>query len=702
MGSLINPQYVVAGGGRVYVADPQADRITEYTTNGSPLASWGGHGALPGEFESVWSIALAPNGDVYVASTYNEIEVFDQNGNYLESIMLSSPTAPPGTWFAAMAFGPNGDLYIVDGQAKRIIQADAHGALIRTFGVGKLGRPTAIAVASDGDVYVADGDWHQIAQFSSNGSWLGSFGSTGLAPLYNPNGLTFLEDGSLLVSDEATQLMSDWTSSGELVATYTPASGIGEFRPEGSAAVPGGFLVADMATESVLDFTTASGFSNVWASHVDSDLATANDIAVDAAHGWGYVVDRAFDRLDRVDLASGAISPSGVSQAASPAAVAVGPGGKVAVVDATNNHLDLYESGGADYKGAIQLDGEVWYLAGVAWGSGGDLYVLDGSHGTVTEVTPGGGYVRRFGGGPGDGVGELAYPSAIAAAPDGSLWVLDAGNARLAHFSSSGEWLGSFALEHTRGFANGVAVAPDGRLAVISSDNVVVYASDGTLLVEWGEEGTGIGEFYGAQSGAWDGEGTLWTAEWGAGRLQRFALAPPGESGTTTATSIPTSPTTSTSASTTTAAGDSAAAASSAASAAGSNSFITVTLTTRAPSPPSGAGDAGKRTSITASKLEDAFHAGAHGTLRVSRFRLSVAPGTAVTLNCARHNCRKARIYYPRGGEIDLAAALPQQLKLGDRVTIRLQAAHRRASSFVLQVVSRRHRLTALVQSRTL
>jgi hypothetical protein len=59
-------------------------------------------------------------------------------------------------------------------------------------------------------------------------------------------------------------------------------------------------------------------------------------------------------------------------------------------------------------------------------------------------------------------------PSSLAVGPDGTLWVLDAVNARLVHLSRRGDWLESIPSPSE---ADDLAVGPDGRLYVLSLMN---------------------------------------------------------------------------------------------------------------------------------------------------------------------------------------------------------------------------------------
>jgi eukaryotic-like serine/threonine-protein kinase len=83
----------------------------------------------------------------------------------------------------------------------------------------------------------------------------------------------------------------------------------------------------------------------------------------------------------------------------------------------------------------------------------GNLYVavteaadLGADHAMLHKLGPGGELLRSFG--PyGTKPGEFLRPVALATAPDGSLWVLDAETHRVEHFSPDGAYLGGFGGE---------------------------------------------------------------------------------------------------------------------------------------------------------------------------------------------------------------------------------------------------------------
>jgi outer membrane protein assembly factor BamB len=118
------------------------------------------------------------------------------------------------------------------------------------------------------------------------------------------------------------------------------------------------------------------------------------------------------------------------------------------------------------------------------------------------------------------GDGGFAVPSTLTFAPDGKIWVADAGNARFQIFDADGTFVeswtgtgeGQFSLVKSNGVPFGaVAFAPDGSFYVLDPDvrRVLVFAADRTFLRSIGEPGRGPGQFGNPTSIAVDPAGNV-------------------------------------------------------------------------------------------------------------------------------------------------------------------------------------------------
>jgi tripartite motif-containing protein 71 len=75
----------VAPNGNVYVADFNNHRIQYFTATGSYLGEWGSWGSGPGEFKGPQWVAVARNGTVFVTeSSWNSrVQYFTSTGSFL-------------------------------------------------------------------------------------------------------------------------------------------------------------------------------------------------------------------------------------------------------------------------------------------------------------------------------------------------------------------------------------------------------------------------------------------------------------------------------------------------------------------------------------------------------------------------------------------------------------------------------------------
>lgn len=113
---------------------------------------------------------------------------------------------------------------------------------------------------------------------------------------------------------------------------------------------------------------------------------------------------------------------------------------------------------------------------GIAFGSSGDLFVVDCGHHRVERFTTAGKFVSSFGK-PGQKPGQLLFPFDIAAGSDATLYVVDFQGNRVQRFSEDGRFLGVVggAGREPGRFATprGIAVLPEksGDLIFVADTN---------------------------------------------------------------------------------------------------------------------------------------------------------------------------------------------------------------------------------------
>ena len=221
--------------------------------------------------------------------------------------------------------------------------------------------------------------------------------------------------------------------------------------------------------------------------------------AVAAARGRVYVGDTEGRRIFVFDLARRRTFSFGVrleGELRKPAGIALDAAGQVHVVDTTARRLVVYDPLGLFLRA---IDGGANWVrpTGVAVNPAGDrIHVVD-TGGVDSDlhrvlVYDAQGRLLNTLGRRGEGAGEFNLPVDAAVAPDGTLWVLDAGNFRVQAFDpqgrfvrlfgSAGNGLGQF------GRPRGLAVDRDGLLYIsdASFGNVQVFNPQGELLLAIG------------------------------------------------------------------------------------------------------------------------------------------------------------------------------------------------------------------------
>jgi DNA-binding beta-propeller fold protein YncE len=151
-----------AGRGRLYVGDSKSHVVHVFDDDGRKLASFGGLGSEPGQFNSPTHVASMPDGGVAVTDALNfRVQVFDVDGRFRYRV------------------GEHGD------------------------GAGNFAAPKGVAVDRAGHLYVADAMFDVVQIFDTDGRLLLGFGEPGqqAGQFWIPNGLSIDASDRLFVAD---------------------------------------------------------------------------------------------------------------------------------------------------------------------------------------------------------------------------------------------------------------------------------------------------------------------------------------------------------------------------------------------------------------------------------------------------------------------------------------------------------------------
>lgn len=278
---------------------------------------------------------------------------------------------------------------------------------------GQLQRPRDLAIAADGSLYVVDTDNHRIQQFSPEGAPLnvwGGFGDVNTGPA---------EGG-----------------------TFNQPWGIG-LGPDGSV------YVADTWNHRVQKFNAQGEFLTMWGYFGQGEQPQAfwgpRDVAVDSA-GRVFVTDTGNKRVVVFDGEGNFITQFGSAgmgpgQFDEPVGLAIDLNGLVYVADTWNQRIQVFqEDEMGNFLPYRSWEFQGWYGQSLdnkpylAVDNLGSVFVADPEGYRVVQFSDSGEALRAWGD-YGAGPDSFGMPASVAVAPDGSVWVVDAGNSRLMRFT---------------------------------------------------------------------------------------------------------------------------------------------------------------------------------------------------------------------------------------------------------------------------
>jgi len=227
---------------------------------------------------------------------------------------------------------------------------------------------------------------------------------------------------------------------------------------------------------------------------------------------------------------------SGAGQFSSPYGIAVDGDGNVYVADTYNNRIQKFSSTGTyltqwgvEGSGA----GQFWGPYGIAVDGDGNVYVADTWNDRIQKFTSSGTYLIQWGV-EGSGAGQFNGPYGIVVDGNGNVYVADSLNCRIQKFTSNGTYLtqwgecgsgaGQFGDSPWFEGLQDISVDGNGNVYVADTLNerIQKFTSNGTYLTQWGERGSGAGQFYRPHGIANDGVGNVYVADTWNERIQKF------------------------------------------------------------------------------------------------------------------------------------------------------------------------------------
>jgi DNA-binding beta-propeller fold protein YncE len=224
--------------GNVLFSNSQLSRgMKEYSSGGSLIQSFG---VFEGEIRA---IATDPAGDVWVLE--NEAR---------KMIELGRAGNPSRSWSAeglGMAIAPDGDVYTVG--PKGVARYTPDGSLVSTWPLGSGGLGWAIAVGPDGLIYVADSSTDRVEVYEPSGAPVREWtASPALGSSAFPYGIAVSPSGDVYVVETGGDRVDEFTAAGTPIRSWgSTGTGHGQFEtPTGIAVGPeGSVYVADEDAE---------------------------------------------------------------------------------------------------------------------------------------------------------------------------------------------------------------------------------------------------------------------------------------------------------------------------------------------------------------------------------------------------------------------------------------------------------------------
>ena len=170
-------------------------------------------------------------------------------------------------------------------------------------------------------------------------------------------------------------------------------------------------------------------------------------------------------------------------------------------------------------------DGQLVWPTAVAVAGDGRVFVSDEYLHRITVFDASGTFVDVWGV-HGSVPGQMDGPAGLAFDSEHNLYVSDHQNDRIQKFAGDGQYLSGFGSAGSGDgqfdLPWGLTVAPDGDVLVADwrNDRVQRFSADGEFRAAYGSPGGDDGEFRRPASVAVDGDGYIYVADWGNERVQ--------------------------------------------------------------------------------------------------------------------------------------------------------------------------------------
>jgi uncharacterized protein (TIGR03663 family) len=301
-------------------------------------------------------------------------------------------------------------------------------------------------------------DPYEGKQISINADQI--IGSTGTEPgqFQNPRDMALAPDGSIYVADTGNNRIQHLSADGSVLQVWGSYADISQgeapggtfFEPWGIAVgSDGSVYVADTWNHRIQKFSSDGKFINMWGYFGQAETPFAlwgpRDIAIDM-NGDLFITDTGNKRIVIYDADGNFVNQFGTvglgaGQFDEPVGIAIDQAGLVYIADTWNQRIQVMAGDvNGDYLPLNTWDVVAWYGQSldnkpfIAVDDSGNLYTTDPEGYRVLHFTSVGTFINYFGD-YGIGANGFNLPTGIIVDEKGGVWIADAGNGRIMHFS---------------------------------------------------------------------------------------------------------------------------------------------------------------------------------------------------------------------------------------------------------------------------
>jgi len=303
-----------------------------------------------------------------------------------------------------------------------------------------------------------EADPYEGKQISINADMV--IGMTGTQPgqFQNPRDVALAPDGTLYISDTSNNRIQHLAADGSKLQVWGSYADIskgaapgGTFNEPWGIAVglDGSVYVADIWNHRIQKFTPDGEFINMWGYFGEADTPFAiwgpRDIAIDG-NGNLFVTDTGNHRIVIYDPDGNYINQFGskgleAGKFDEPVGIAVDKDGLVYIADTWNQRIQvMVADASGSYLPLINWEVVAWYGQSldnkpfIAVDNNGNLFTTDPEGYRVLHFTNTGTFIDYFGD-LGTDLKTFNLPTGIITDDTGGLWIADAGNGRIMHFT---------------------------------------------------------------------------------------------------------------------------------------------------------------------------------------------------------------------------------------------------------------------------